>query len=422
MKERIKSIFRAILRALSQNLGWKLFSLAAAILIWSYIVSNDPTITRDKTLSISGSEITTSGLSVLQSRELALLTDPTSLVQDIRVRVKVPQSSYSRVSNDSVRVELDLSQIRQTGRQEVELTGVSNYGEVVQITPSRLEVVVETLDQRNVPVNTELTGYVRESNYWYNVEKINPSVISISGPSSVVRQITSARVSLDVTGITDDYSWTVAPELLDSSGTPVTQSISKSASSVTVSASIVPLKQLPVAADLQTCLNGSPAEGMKVTRIEVQPEVVSVAAEKELLSQLDSISFVPINVNGRKQSFTVTTYLNKLVDIRYISSEQVTVTVYIEEETASRTFDNLPIALNGKSPIRSAELSQDSVSVTVSGPKNSIDALTASDITVSVNLMNSSAGVFSLPLSVSIEKYPDLDIEPATSAVTVTVK
>ena len=422
MKDKIKPVLRALLHAVSQNLGWKIFSLAAAILMWSYIISNDPTITRDKTLSVPGSEITTSGLSVLQSRDLALLTDPTTLVQDIRVRVEVPQANYSRVSNDSVRVELDLSQIRQTGRQEVQLTGVSNYGEVVQLTPSKLEVVVETLDQRNVPVNTELTGYVRESRYWYNIEKINPSVISISGPSSIVRQITSARASLDVTGITDDYSWTVAPELLNSAGEVITQPISKSSSSITVSATICPVKQLTVANDIETCVNGTPAEGMEVTRIEVQPEVVNVAAASELLSRLETITFAPINVNGRSQSFSVTVYLNKLVDIKHLSSEQATVTVYIEEKTVTRTFRNVPLSVIGKNEKRGVELSQDNVSLTVTGPKSAVEALTLGDIEVNVDVSALEEGVFSVPVNALIASFPDLVIELETSAVTATVK
>jgi len=424
MKEKIKPILRALLHAVSQNLGWKIFSLVAAVLMWTYIISNDPTITRDKTLSIPGSELTTSGLSVLQTRDLALLTDPSTLVQDIRVRVKVPQSNYSRVSGDTVRVELDLSQIRQTGRQEVPLTGISSYGEVVQITPAKLEVVVETLDQRNVPVNTVLTGYVRESRYWYNVEKINPSVLTVSGPSSVVRQITSARVPLDVTGITDDFSWTIAPELLDSSGEVVAaqSSISKSSSSITVSATIAPIKQLTVSTDVNTCISGTPAEGMVVSRIEVQPEVVTVAADRELLNQLETITFPPISVNGRKQSFTVTTYLSKLVDIKHISSEQVTVTVYIEEETVSRTFRNVPLTVADRKDGLSVKLSQDMVSLTVSGPKSVVEALVLDDVDASVSVADLNSGVFSLPVSAAVANNPDLVIELETSAVTATIE
>ena len=68
----------------------------------------------------------------------------------------MPQANYARVTADSVSVELDLSRVRQTGRQEVELVGTTAYGEVVQITPSTLEVDIEPMDTRVVPVNVEL--------------------------------------------------------------------------------------------------------------------------------------------------------------------------------------------------------------------------------------------------------------------------
>ncbi len=420
MKDRIKAILRALLHAVSQNLGWKIFSLAAAILMWSYIVSSDPTITRDKT--ISGVEIHTSGLSVLQSRDLALLTDPMAALQDVRVRVEVPQANYSRVTADTVRVELDLSQIRQTGRQEVELTGVSNYGEVVQITPSRLEVVVETLDQRNVPINVELTGSKNIKNYWYNVSRVNPSVLTVSGPSSVVQNITSARVQVDVTGATNSYNWTLPPELLDASGEVISRTLSKSSSSVSVGVQIYPVKQLQVLSDIETATTGTILDGYKVSRIEVQPEIISVAAEKELLDELESITFTPINVTGRSQSFSATVSIGKLSNIQHYSSEQVTVTVYIEELTKTETFSNIPLLIVGKEPNQKVSLSEDNISVKVTGLHSVFDDLMRKDISARVNITDLNPGVYTMPVQVLVDNYPDLTFELEPPMVSVTIE
>ncbi len=49
-------ILRALKRLLgivSRNLGWKILSVAAALLLWSYIISADSTITQIKTLALS---------------------------------------------------------------------------------------------------------------------------------------------------------------------------------------------------------------------------------------------------------------------------------------------------------------------------------------------------------------------------------
>ena len=419
MKDKIKLFLQMILRAVSRNLVWKIFSLVVAVLMWSYIISSDPTITRDKTLT--NVEITTSGLSVLQSRDLALLTDPTTELQDVRVHVQVPQASYSRVSTDTVRVELDLSQIRQTGRQEVELHGISNYGEVVQIIPSRVEVVIETLDQRNVPVNVELVGNVDEYKYWYDVSRINPESISVSGPSSVVRKIASARIRLDVSGATRSYNWTAATELLDAYGNVITQTLSKSSASVSALVSIYPVKQLPVITDVSTATVGSLLDGYAISRIEVQPEIITVAADEELLEQLDFLTFTPVNINGRSRSFSATASITKLTNIAHLSSKEVTVTVYIEELNNTQLFRSVPLDIKGKTGGQQIRLGQEKIEVKVTGPHSVFDSLMRSDIIASVDVTGLAPGTYSLPITASVDNYPELILEPEPKTVNVTI-
>jgi len=417
MKEKTKAVLRALLHAFSQNLGWKLFSLAAAILLWSYIVTSDPTITRDK--SISDVAVTVSGQTVLQSRDLALLTDPSE--QLVRVRVAAPRANYSRVTSDTVRVELDLSQIRQTGKQEVELTGYSSYGEIVQITPSRMEVIVETLDARNVPVNVELTGEKDDSKYWYSITRTNPSIITVSGPSSIVQSISAATVNVDVSGAEDDYTWTVAPELLDANGEIITRALSKSSSSVSVGVAIYPVKQLAVDTDIDTTTIGELPDGYSVSHVEVQPEMVSVAAEQELLDQLETVTFKPVTITGRTQSFSATVSLIKLNNIQHMSSEQVTVTIYVEENIESRTFKSVPLGVLGKGIDQTVRLSEDKLNVKVTGLHTVFDKLMRGDIIARVDVTGLKPGTYELPVSISVDNYTDLTFELESPTVTVTI-
>lgn len=406
----VKVVLRKMLHAVSQNLGWKVLSLLVAIFLWSYIVSSDPTITRDKTLA--GVDITTSGLSVLRSRDLALLTDPTTALQGVRVRVQAPQSSFARVTNENVRVELDLSQIRQTGTQEVQLTGISAYGEVIQIVPSKLEVVVESLDQRNVPINVELIGDTGDDGYWYAIDRVNPGQMSISGPASLVQDISSAKVSMDVTGLTNDHNWTAQPVFLDSHGEEIPQSsLSKSSSTVSVSMSVYPTKQLTVNQSMETMTSGTLPEGYELVGIEVQPSIVTVAADADLLEQLETISTTPIGINGRRQSFTTTATLNKLKDIQYLSSEQVTVTVYIEEMTITRTFSEVPIRVLGLREGQKDGIERSLIDVRVSGPYSVVQNMKAEDIFLWVDTTGRPDGRYILPINAKADGFEGVEFE-----------
>ncbi len=415
----LKRFLRTFVNVISRNLGWKIFSLLAAVLLWSYLISSDPTITRDKT--ISGVEITTSGLSVLNSRELALLTDPAALPGDIRVRVSVPQAEYSRVSADTVRVELDLSQIRQTGRQEVELIGISNYGEVIQVIPSRIEIVIEKLDTRTVPVNVQLTGKTDDSGYWYTVSRTNPVSINVSGPSSLVAQVSSAYVTVDVTGLTQNYTWSAPVTLRDRSGASLPQILTKSSSSVAVGVSTYPIKEVAVSASIDTATVGVMPEGYSISHIKVQPDIITVAASEELLEELDELTFTPIDISDRRQSFSVVCPINSMGSIQHLSSEEVTVTVYVEELDITRTYRSIAVGVTGRRDSNRLTLGKQWVDIKLTGPYSSFEEIAREDIIAQVDVTGLEPGTYKLPIKVTIDNHPEFSyvVDPPEISVTV---
>ena len=78
MKDKIltllKRFFRAIWGSLSHNLGLKLLALLLAILLWSYVVSSNPSITRTK--DINGLTAYLSNESTLNANRLRSPTTP----------------------------------------------------------------------------------------------------------------------------------------------------------------------------------------------------------------------------------------------------------------------------------------------------------------------------------------------------------
>ena len=309
----LKKTARRVWGAISHNLAWKILSIILAIMLWSYIVSSDSSITQVKTLA--NVDVTTTGLTVLQSRDLALLTD-VSQFDDIHVRVEASQASYSRLTNDTVHVEVDLSQVTSAGVQEIELIGVTTYGKVIQIIPSSVQVVIESLSSRYVPVNVELTGDV-SSDYWYNISRVNPTQVTVSGPSSIVRTINSARAAIDVTEMVSSQTRSIPLTMLGDQGAEISATLARpSITEAMINIEVYPCEQLSVDASVNTATSGTLPDGFQITGIDVQPEVVTVAAEQSLLDELDALSFVPIDVSERTNSFSTVAALNTLKDIK----------------------------------------------------------------------------------------------------------
>lgn len=416
----IKGALQKFWGVLAHNLGWKIVSIVCAMFLWSYIISVDSSITSIKTLA--NVEISTSGLTILQSRDLALLTDVSAL-DPVHVRVETSQSNYSRVTNDTVRAELDLSQVTKAGVQQVDLIGVTAYGKVVQITPSSVEVTIESRGSRYVPVNVEFTGDVK-SNLWYNITRTNPAQVLVSGPSSLLQSVASARVQIDVTGQTASYDRSAPLTLLDEQGNEIGSALTASPSFIMMSIDVYPKAQLSVNHNIDTATVGTLPEGYEITGVDVQPETVTVAGEQSLLDELDELSFVPISVDGRTSSFTAISTINALRDMRYISSEQVTVTVYIAESTLTDSFQSLPISVRGKAADRTVTLSVDKSEVRLSGPYSLVNNLEESDVNVYVDVTGLEKGQYELPVSVAIDggDVSNLTIETDPTVVTVTIE
>ncbi len=422
-KEGLSKLLPHLWRALTRNFGYKLLSVLIALSLWSYVLYANPSITREKTLS--GVDITVTGQSVLSSSRLALATNLSDALSSARVSVRVSQSAFSLVTTDNVHVEMDLSSVRKTGKQSIRLRGTSTYGTVTQVWPESVEVEVENLDQRYVPVETRITGE-QEKGFWYNVSRANPSQITVTGPRSLVQKVSSAQVDVDITGRTTPGSRLEQLRLLDAHGDAIEAeyALSSSTSSVTVTVDIYPTKQISVTASPNESVEGTVRRGYTLESIEVNPSTVVVAADQSLLDTLDHLTIEPIDVTGADRSFTQVVNIAALKDIKNLSSGQVSATVSIAEQEQTRRYTNLQATLSGVAEGLHASWSSPRLEVKLVGPYSAVQSLSRNDLVCWVDLSGYGVGVYDVPVRVTVDNYPDLSItvDPATVRVTLTQK
>ena len=404
-----------IIGSLSNNLGYKLLSLLLAVLLWNYVITTNTSITRNKTVYNLTASI--SGQSTLNDNKLALTTDPESVLSGITVTVDTPQKDYSKVSSDNVQVMLDLSGVRNVGTQEVPLRATTSYGRVRGIMPDSLTLTFENLDSRNVAVNSEIIG--GSSGYWYNVSRSNPAVLTVSGAASIVQSIATARVTADVSGMESSTITALPYILLDSTGEVVPQGmLNCSTSSISVSIDIYPCRDIPVSSDNESIIVGTPAEGYELQAVNVQPETIQVAAERELLDSLTELVIEPISVEGASQSFSAKSTVTQLSDFKNVSSEQVYVNVTIGEERVDDVIDNVRVVFKGKD--ESLVATYDKPLVYVNGTQSAIEALEEKGINLSVDLTGLEEGYYLLSPQIDRAQYEGLELLSEVVSVTLT--
>lgn len=419
MGKMIKSFFLRLKNALTNRIGLKLLSLILALILWNYIIDSTPSLTRAK--KVEGLNVSVSGVSTLNNNGLALLTDVfNEYAGSVTATVDISQKEYYRASYETLSVYADVSNIRTIGTHIIPLTAVSNKGTVKSLEPANIKVVVESLDSREVPVQVNLVGD-KKDHYWYSVNEasVNPQMITVSGPASLVLQINTVTANVDITGHTQSMRRASLLNMQNSTGEDLNKRLlSRSSSTCSVTVDIYPTKEIPLKANASEI---SVADGYEIVDISFQPPVVTVAAEQTLLDDLDSLFVeIPSSDTPLTQTRTKRTNITRLSEFKYISSRQAVMTVTVREVSASKTLTAVPIEIYGLANGYDAYLSNLTAAVTVHGYASDIEELEAKDIKVYVDVNNLGSGMYSLPTYVW--NQPNISYDQVTPEyVTVTI-
>ena len=121
-----KQILKAIKHVLFHN-GWvKLIALLISLVLWAGLISQDDSLTRDKTwqnvsVSITGEEtMKRNGYIVVDFLEEAL--------SGVSATAAVPQKQYDTAEASAYNLRVDLSKINGIGTQELKIQSTANKG------------------------------------------------------------------------------------------------------------------------------------------------------------------------------------------------------------------------------------------------------------------------------------------------------
>lgn len=406
-----------------------IFSVLCAMMLWSVLVAADGTLTREKVFT--DVELTMTGADTLKTNGYIVVDDAQSVLPTVRLTVEVTQSNYSRATAANFSPRVDVSKIRATGEQTVEITfGSSVYGKVISCEPSSVTLNVERyISSNRIPVVVETEGTLKEG-LWMETPSLDPTYIAVSGPRSVVNSIKRVAAKFDL-GLLNGESVTqrnAVPFVLeDAEGKPVDTSKLRTTyqsiliDTVTVETDVYPQKALPI--DTTGAYTGEPAEGYEVTGVTVQPDTVLVAADAGVLEQMSAaVLDAPIDITDATTSQSVTVRIKKLTDAQNMSIGETLVRIEIAEKQRERTFKNVPILITGVQETQQVKLSSKSAHVTLSGPYHFIENLTADDIILNVDLAGLAAGEHLVGIACRVANAPEytcvLSIDQVTATIT----
>jgi YbbR domain-containing protein len=401
------------LRWLFSNLGALLLAFALAVVVWfSAETAANPNIesTRSVPLEIYG-------------------LDPNMLIVDnppaqVRVTMSAPTSVMNSLDSvdGSITAWVDVSGL-EAGSYELEVNAQASetYGPVRinQITPQLVTLTLEPLITRNFPVDLVISGDPAIG-YQKGTPSYTPTSVTVSGAASVVDQVTSTQVALDISEADETIDVEIPVLALDANSDPV--------EGVLINPKTINVTQ-PVYLQggyrnviVKVLTTGQPANGYKLTNITVSPlNVVVFASDPQLVNDLPGfVETEPVDLTGAEDDVDTFAALQLPEGISVVGDETVLVQVSIAAIEGSLSMD-LPVTPIGLLPTQAAVLSPETVKVILSGPVTVLDSLKPSDIRVVVDLTDQELGTYQLEPRVDLlpDRLQAEAILPATIEVTV---
>ena len=366
-----------------------LMALTLAVIVWfSSVTASDP---NEEGLIPTPIPINVIGL----NPDLILSGD---IPESASVMVKAPSSVLTRLTNEPnlIRITANLSGLG-TGEHEItpQVDIAIGPTEVLRLTPETFTISLESIQAKELPINFSMIGNLPIS-YEAGEPQLSTSNVQVSGPSSLVSEVSQVIASIDLTNVTANVNKLVDLRPLNSNGA-IVSGITLSPSSVRVE---VPITQLGGYRNvfIKIITTGQIAQGFYLTGIYANPPTITIyTSDPDLANNMPTfIETMPINLNGADEDFETNVALSLPERIQIVGEQNITVQVGIAPIESSINFSNVPVQYLNLGNRLKVSLTPDVVDVYLSGPLFLLDNLNFSDIIVTLDLQNRGTGIYQL--------------------------
>lgn len=395
LKQGLKNFF-------TKNIAIKVISLMFAILLWGYVLmtQNPPRVktVTDVTVSIEGE-------ADLTTRKLTLRGDRAALLEDVSVRVRTELTSYADLSADDITASINLSRITSTGKHTVRIHAKSSSGGVVSVSPSQIEVEIDTLTTRNIPIEIHEEGELPEG-YWAGDVQLDSATVLLEGPGTDLAKIVKAVGTIDLTNRTESLNQSIMLALYDKEGNVVEPSVLFGGMpAVVAKQEILPSKLVPIDVDGAIIGREELPENFEIASYgtSLESTLVRIVGDADVIQKIGSLSLEPVDVAGCTESIQQELAINVPEGVRIIGADSVNLQVTIREKTAVLELTELPIEIVGLARKQTATLSQELANVTFSGRVSLLAGITRGDVKVYADVTGLAVGTHDVKLALQID-------------------
>jgi YbbR domain-containing protein len=332
------------------------------------------------------------------------LINVSSSATQVTVTLRAPRSVWELIKTDSnaVRAIVDLSGLSAGSHTlNVQIQIAERPARMTSVTPEKVEVVLEPLVTRTMPVEFNVLG---DPATGYQADAVQTEIreVIVSGPESMMNSAAKVEASLTINEAREDINATLIPQVVDKNGEPIIDlSITPNKIPVTV-----PIKQEGGYRDIavKVVVEGQVASGYHLTNISVYPPVITVySTDPNLIKTLQGyVETLPFDLTNADQDIETRLHLILPEGVTVVGEQTVLVQAGISAIESSITISNKQVEIVGLGKGLAAQISPKTVDIILSGPVPVLDKLSTDDIQVVVDLTGLTTGTHQIAPRVNI--------------------
>ncbi len=339
---------------------------------------------------------------------------------DVAVRLRGPGDAVRAVGQQQLHATLDVSRLAPSPSEQAAPVRVSTADArvvVVEVTPATVPVRFERIAERTLPVQARLANEP-PAGFVASPATFEPQQVTVRGPESAAGQVAAVLASVLFGDAPVDLSQDVRPVPVDANGQQV---VDVEVDPVSVHVAI-PVRSSATTRTVPVLwrLKGDVASGYWISHVETDPLVVTVSGDRGVITGIDRIETVDVDVTGLTAGRTITVPLIVPEGARVVGDARATVTLTVVALTGTRPFPLVAVQPRNVGAGLVATLDPSTVEVVVSGTVPTLAGLSASAVAATVDVAGRGPGTYVLDVAVAVPA--EVTVRSVRSArVTVTL-
>jgi YbbR domain-containing protein len=377
--------------AVAGNLSLAVLSVALALTLWLYVTERE----NPQQVETFNSAIPVQFVNVPNNLAVA-----NASVTSVRIQISAPKNQLSQLHPDDFEATVNLGGLdKGTSNIAVDVTSSNGSVNVTDVSPARVDVTLEDLRSKQVPVKTSLVGSP-QLGFAPGDQSVDPQTVTVTGPESLVALVDSAVAEVNLTGLRVDFDDTIELKPRDVRGGEISRvTVNPEKAHVKVA---IDQKAFTSAFVVTPDIVGAPAAGYNITSVTIDPPLVSLTGAADKLQSIDAVKGIvtqEISVADQRADVVRQVGLQLPDGVQIQGADQVSVRIAISPAKGEQSYNVVPQVRNVADGL-AATPAEGTITVTLSGDVPALQAITPEAITVIVDAKDLGAGLYSLPISI----------------------